>query len=85
MRLISDNPAPTAPNLILSIEESTVRLREALAILEMIDGEALLAELPEGPNRDRHQCAVSLLNVLRREIQAVTQHQLDLLDAFGCG
>lgn len=83
MRLISDNFSPVTPSLIRSFEDSTERLREALAILVMIDTGSLLEELPIGPGRERHQCAISLLRVLRREIEAIADHQTELLDTPG--
>ena len=79
MRLISGAPAegPVPRNVV---EATTTRLREAVAVLEAIDEGHLLAELPPGPAGRRHQCAVSLLAVLERELRAIIAAQEEALD-----
>lgn len=53
-------------------EATLGRLREALALLEAIDDGGLLDALPPNPRDARdHQCGVSMLAVLRRELSAV--------------
>jgi hypothetical protein len=50
-------------------EETIARLLEALAILEAIERAELLSDLPGDPDAAaRHQCAVSMLAVLRRDL-----------------
>lgn len=58
-----------------AIEDAIGRLHETLAILDLIEESDLLGELPRGkaPAR-RHQRAVSLLAVLRRELQDIVDH-----------
>jgi len=70
MKTLAD---PTGPTPAGDLAESALaRLSEALAILEAIDRGDLLAELPAGAEAaERHQCAVSLLAVLRRELEAL--------------
>ncbi len=65
--------SPEEPSLIdEAVEEAVARLHEALAILEAIDAGELLAELPgDRVAARRHQCAVSLLTVLRRELEGI--------------
>jgi hypothetical protein len=51
------------------IEAAVGRLREALSLLDAIDHAELLAELPSDAGAAaRHQCGVSLIAVLRREL-----------------
>ena len=66
--------SPKEPDLIdQAVEDAVARLHEALAILEAIDARELLAELPrDRAAARRHQCAVSLLTVLRRELEGIT-------------
>jgi hypothetical protein len=64
---------PTSPTPGGDLAESAVaRLSEALALLDAIDHGELLAVLPASAEAaDRHQCAVSLLCVLRRELETL--------------
>jgi hypothetical protein len=66
-------PSPEAPNLIDdAVEDAVARLYEALAILEAVEARELLSDLPHGHEAaDRRQSAISLLAVLRRELQAI--------------
>jgi hypothetical protein len=65
--------APLPPDIV---EDAVGRLCEALAILETIDACNLLAELPADPMAQAgHQRAVSLLGILRRELNAL-KHEL---------
>ena len=53
-------------------EDAAGRLLEAIAILDAIERAELLVALPKGADAARrHQCAVSLLAVLRRELTAL--------------
>jgi|HubBroStandDraft_6_1064221.scaffolds.fasta_scaffold1701283_1 hypothetical protein len=54
------------------MDDAIGRLQEAIAILEAIERGDLLAELPSGAEAAaRHQCGVSLLAVLRRDLNAL--------------
>lgn len=54
------------------LESARARLREAYALLQAIDDGGLLSELPTPPAaRQAHQCAVSMLAVLRRELEGI--------------
>lgn len=54
------------------LEAMALRLQEAIAILDVIADGDMLASLPEGAEaRRRHQQAVSLIAVLRRELSGV--------------
>jgi hypothetical protein len=67
----ADDRAP-APSPRDTVEEAVSRLRETIAILEAIEQADLLAELPADPEAaERHQCAVSLLTVLKRDLAAL--------------
>lgn len=56
------------------MESALGRLREASAILEAIDTRGLLDELPASRQAQRaHQSAVSMLAVLRRELEGVAE------------
>ena len=58
-----------APDLV---EDAIGRLREAIAILDAIEEAGMLGELPMKPTgRRNHQRAVSLLAVLRRELDGL--------------
>lgn len=71
MKTIVDPTSPTADGDL--IEAAVGRLHEAIALLEAIERGDLLAELPtQADAAPRHQCAVSLLAVLRRELEALT-------------
>ena len=59
-------------NSISLLEDLTVRVREARAVLTAIDAGEFLAVLPAGPARLLHQTGLSLLEVLGRELDAVT-------------
>lgn len=62
-----DPPIPAPIN-----EDAVGRLREAIALLEAIDAGALLDALPPGPEDAlRHQTGVSMLAVLRRELEGL--------------
>lgn len=53
-------------------DDAVGRLREAIAVLEAIDHGELLDNLPPGRDaRAKHQCGVSLLAVLRRDLTAL--------------
>jgi hypothetical protein len=79
MRLVSDNTTPLASTIIACVEDSTERLREAIAIFDAIEAGALLEEPPPRLARLRHQCAISLLNICIGSF-AVAAAQLALLD-----
>jgi hypothetical protein len=69
---------PLAADLI---EDAAGRLHEAISLLDAIEEGSLLAELPrDAEAARRHQCAVSLLAILRRELDGVVE---DLLSASG--
>jgi hypothetical protein len=54
------------------LEAAAGRLAEAVSILDAVERSELLSVLPGGADAAaRHQCAVSLLAVLRRELQAL--------------
>jgi hypothetical protein len=56
-----------------AVEAALSRLTEALALLDAIDEGDMLARLPAEPEAARrHQRAVSMLAVLRRELETVT-------------
>lgn len=62
------------PDAALMLEASHGRLREVLDVLDSIESGEMLAELPANPaGRRRHQCAVSMLAVVRRELAAVME------------
>jgi hypothetical protein len=70
VRAIADPTGPTASGDVM--EAAICRLQEAIALLDAIDEGELLAQLP--PDNEaalRHQCAVSLLAVLRRELNVL--------------
>ena len=71
MRGLADNPiGPPGPTDVL--EAAAGRLAEAVSILDAVDRSELLSVLPRGADAAaRHQCAVSLLAVLRRELQTL--------------
>lgn len=63
-------PDPTAPTPFG--DEAVGRIREAIAVLDAIDQAELLVAAPKGAEAARrHQCGVSLLAVLRRDLEAV--------------
>lgn len=65
-------PAAMAPITVLA-EQTVGRLLEAMSLLEAIDAGGLLDELPGAAEAARkQQCAISLLAVLRRDLQALT-------------
>lgn len=67
-----DNDRSAAPTPRDVAEETIAKLLEALAVLEAIERADLLGDLPADPDAAaRHQCAVSLLAVLRRELAAL--------------
>jgi hypothetical protein len=60
---------PREPDIV---EEAVGRLHEAISILDAIETGAMLGELPaDVMARDAHQRAVSLLAVLRRDLQGL--------------
>jgi hypothetical protein len=71
MRGLADNPiGPGGQSDVL--EAAAGRLAEAVSILDAVERSELLSVLPRGADAAaRHQCAVSLLAVLRRELQAL--------------
>lgn len=91
MRGLADPAEPTAGRDAL--EAAAVRLNEAISILDALERGDLLAELPRGAEAAaNHQCAVSLLAVLRRELQTLAcelesasqvQHLMDRLSRAG--
>lgn len=61
-------PPPASFSLDL-VEDAASRLREAIALLEMIEDGDMLCELPANPDgKARHQRAVSVLSVLKRDL-----------------
>jgi hypothetical protein len=65
-------PGFEAADPVGPVEAALGRLHEALAIIVMIDDLNMLDELPAGAQaRRNHQSAVSMLAVLRRELEAV--------------
>jgi hypothetical protein len=65
---MTSEPSPAAFSNDL-IEEAAARLREALALLELIESGDLLGELPADRDaREGHQRAVSVLAVLKRDL-----------------
>jgi hypothetical protein len=79
LRLVTSTDVKMSLDFELALEVTTNRLREALAILDVIDEAELLAEVPDGEAGVRHKRAVSLLGVLEREIAAAISAQEDLL------
>jgi hypothetical protein len=70
MKTLGDPDSPTADIDVLDVAVS--RLGEAVALLDAIQHGDLLAELPAGAEAAlRHQCGVSLLAVLRRELDGL--------------
>lgn len=70
MRALAEPAEPSAGSDAL--EAAAGRLNEAVSILDAVERGELLAELPRGAEAAaRHQCAVSMLAVLRRELQAL--------------
>jgi hypothetical protein len=70
MRALADPVEPNAGGDVL--EAAAGRLNEAVSILDAVERGELLAVLPRGADAAaRHQCAVSLLAVLRRELRAL--------------
>lgn len=62
------------PDAAQMVEAAHGRIREVLDVLESIEGGELLSELPSHPaGRRRHQCAVSMLAVVKRELTAVME------------
>ena len=63
-------PDPTAPTLLG--DEAVGRVREAIALLDAIDRAELLVTAPPGAEAGRrHQCGISLLAVLRRDLESL--------------
>jgi len=63
-------PDPTGPTLLG--DEAVGRVREAIALLDAIDLADLLENAPAGADAARrHQCGVSLLAVLRRDLESL--------------
>ena len=79
LRLVTSTDEKMSLDFELSLEVTTNSLREALAILRIIDDAELLAEVPSGEAGVRHRQAVSLLAVLEREIERAIAAQDDLL------
>jgi hypothetical protein len=79
LRLVTSTNEKMSLDFELSLEVTTNSLREALAILRIIDDAELLAEVPMGEAGVRHRQAVSLLAVLEREIAGAIAAQDDLL------
>lgn len=70
MRSLAEPIGPSTQGDML--EAAAGRLAEAVSILDALDLSELLSALPKGADEAaRHQCAVSLLAVLRRELQAL--------------
>jgi hypothetical protein len=71
MRGLADDPIG-ADGQSDVLEAAAGRLAEAVSILDAVERSELLSVLPRGADAAaRHQCAVSLLAVLRRELQAL--------------
>ena len=71
MRTLADKPMGPGAQVDV-LEAAAGRLAEAVSILDAVDRSELLSVLPRGTDEAaRHQCAVSLLAVLRRELQAL--------------
>lgn len=83
MRVVVDNPTNPSPDFRRAFEDSTTRLTECLALLDAIDAGHLLEEMPEGAAAVRHQCALSLISILDRELRTVVAQQMELLDPSG--
>lgn len=83
MRVVADNPTNPNPDFRRAFEDSTTRLRECLSLLDAIEAGHLLEEMPEGASAVRHQCALSLIAILDRELRAVVDQQMDLLEPAG--
>ena len=67
---MKSDPHIDAADALALAEQLCGRLQEALAILEAIDAGDLLSATPSGAeNVRRHQCGISLLAVLRRELE----------------
>jgi hypothetical protein len=79
IRLVSCSGAKMPADFELALEQSTNRLREALAILQVIEDGELLADVPDGEASERHKLAVSLLGVLARELNGVIAAQDNLI------
>jgi hypothetical protein len=61
------------PDAAGMIETALGRLYEAMALVTTIEDRGLLAELPAGEaGRQNHQAAVSMLAILRRELEGVS-------------
>lgn len=67
----AETPTALASTTVLT-EQAVGRLCEALSLLEAIDAGGFLDELPNAAESARnHQCAVSLLAILRRELRGL--------------
>jgi hypothetical protein len=63
---------PTPHSTVETLEITIGRLREASAVFDAIDAGELLSVLPHEPvAAHRHQAAVSLLAMLRRDLDAI--------------
>lgn len=79
LRLVSSNSSKPPDRVELGFEQSTNRLREALAILQTIEQGELLDHLDSDDARDARRRAVSLLAVLQRELKEIIAAQDRLL------
>ena len=68
--MAAEAPSPLTPDLI---EDAVGRLLEAIAMLDVIEAGDMLSDLPtEAGARRKHQGAVSLLAVLKRELTGLS-------------
>lgn len=79
LRLVTSADAAMAHDFELALELSTNRLREAVAILRVINDGDILAEIQTDDTGAHREHVASLLAVLARELDAVVSAQDDLL------
>lgn len=80
MKLVSENLGLNhATDLQRQLEDTVERLREAAAIYDGIQAAALLEQVGPTVSGARQQCAISMLNVMHREILAVINQQMELV------
>ena len=65
-------PTPSGPDFAGLLEGALGRLLEASCLVSQIEDHDLLAELPaDDEARGRHQAAISMIAILRRELDGV--------------
>jgi hypothetical protein len=79
IRLVASSDWQMPLEFELALELSTNRLREALAILRVIDDGEFLSEVQAGDAGAQQKLVVSLLAVLARELDAIISAQDELL------